>query len=105
MLWRSLLNILLGGVVNLLPVDMINGHEGARLPGASLLCGGGKARDVLPGVESFPHLLTVCGGGEEVTSRAEVLGRDHRYGASCLSGREDRGSILVCLMTVSASIS
>jgi hypothetical protein len=31
------------GVVNLLPVDMINEHKGARLPGSSPLCGGGKA--------------------------------------------------------------
>jgi hypothetical protein len=36
------------------------------------LGGGGKARDVLPGVESVPHLLTVCRGGEE-TSGPEVL--------------------------------
>ena len=28
------------GVVNLLPVDMINEHEGARLPEASRVCGG-----------------------------------------------------------------
>jgi hypothetical protein len=63
----------MAGVVNLLPVDMIHEHEGARLPGSSLLGGGGKARDFLPGVESVPHLLTVFGGGEEVTSRAEVL--------------------------------
>ncbi len=61
------------GVVNLLPVDMINEHRGARLPEASHLCGGGKAREFLPGVESLPQLLTVFGGGEEVTSRAEVL--------------------------------
>src|SRR2546426_8115900 len=47
------------GVVNLLPVDMIHEHEGARPPGASLLCGSGKARDFLPGVESLAHLLTV----------------------------------------------
>jgi hypothetical protein len=67
------------GVVNLLPVDMIHAHEGARLAEASRLCGGGKARDVLPGVESLPQLLTVCGGGEEVTSRAEVL-RDGTIG-------------------------
>jgi Magnesium chelatase, subunit ChlI len=60
------------GVVNLLPVDMINEHNGARLPGSSLLCGGGETHDFLPGVESFPRLLTVFGGGEEVTSRAEV---------------------------------
>jgi hypothetical protein len=52
---------------------MINEHEGARRPGSSLLCGGGKARDFLLGVESFPQLLTVFGGAEEVTSRAEVL--------------------------------
>ena len=62
-----------GGVVNLLPVDRINEHEGARRPGASVLCGGGKARDVLPGVESLPQLLTVFGGGEKMTSQAEVL--------------------------------
>jgi hypothetical protein len=65
--------------VNLLPVDRIHAHEGARLAEASRLCGGGKARDVLPGVESLPQLLTVCGGGEEVTSRAEVL-RDGTIG-------------------------
>ena len=65
-------NIKILGVVNLLPVDMINAHEGARWPEASRLCGGGKARDVLPGVESLSHHLTVFGGGEEVTSRAKV---------------------------------
>jgi hypothetical protein len=68
------------GVVNLLPVDMINEHEGTRLPGLSRLCGGGKARDVMPGVESVPQLLTVYGGGEEVTSGAEVLGDRTRGG-------------------------
>jgi hypothetical protein len=57
-----------------LPVDRINEHEGARLPGSSPLCSGGKARDVLPGVGSFPYRLTVFRGGEKVTSRAEVLG-------------------------------
>jgi Homeodomain-like domain len=61
------------GVVNLLPVEMINAHEGARWPEASRLCGGGEARDVLPGAESLPQLSTIFGGGEEVTSRAEVL--------------------------------
>src|SRR5262249_22014962 len=63
-----------GGVVNLLPIDMLNEHKDTRRPGSSRLCGGGKARDVLPGVESLSHHLTVFGGGEEVTSRAEVLG-------------------------------
>jgi hypothetical protein len=62
------------GVVNLLPVDRINEREGARLPGSSVLSGGGKARDVLPGVESFSQLLTVFGDGKKVTSQAEVLG-------------------------------
>ena len=62
------------GVVNLLPVDMITEHEGARLPESSRLCGGGRARDVLPGVESVPHFLTAFEGAEEVPSRAEVLG-------------------------------
>ena len=82
------------GVVKLLPVDMINEHEGARLPGLSRLCGGGKARDILPGIESLLHLLTVFGGGEEVTSRAEVLRdgtirREERKNvlAACLSRR------------------
>jgi hypothetical protein len=58
----------------LLPVDRINEHEGTQLPGESLLCDDGKARDVLPGVEPSPQLLTVCGGWEEVASRAEMLG-------------------------------
>jgi hypothetical protein len=58
----------------LLPVDMINEHEGARLPGSSRLCGGGKARDFLPGVESFPYFLTVLGGGQAMPSWTEVLG-------------------------------
>jgi DNA invertase Pin-like site-specific DNA recombinase len=62
------------GVVNLLPIDRINEHGGTRLPGASVLCGGGKARDFLPGMASFPHLLTVFRGREEVTARAEVWG-------------------------------
>jgi hypothetical protein len=70
---RSCVNENSDGVVNLLPVDRINEHEGARRPGASVLCGGGKARDVLPGVESLPQLLTVFGGGEKMTSQAEVL--------------------------------
>jgi hypothetical protein len=61
------------GVGNLLPVDIINSHEGAQLPGSQLLCGGGEARDFLPGVESFAPLLTVLGGGEKVPSRPEVL--------------------------------
>jgi hypothetical protein len=60
--------------VNLLPIDRINEHEGTRLPGASVLWGGGKARDFLPGIASFPHLLTVFRGREEVTARAEVWG-------------------------------
>jgi hypothetical protein len=58
----------------LLPIDRINEHEGTRLPRASVLCGGGKARDFLPGMVSFPHLLTVFRGREEVTARAEVWG-------------------------------
>ena len=48
--------------------------EGRRPPQSSLLRGGWKARDLLPGGESFLHLLTVYGGREEVTSRAKVLG-------------------------------
>jgi hypothetical protein len=60
--------------VNLLPVDRINEHKGTRLPGSSRLCGGGKARDVLPGAESVPQLLAVRGGGQPVTPWAEVLG-------------------------------
>jgi hypothetical protein len=66
-------------VVNLLPIDRINESEGARRPGSSVLCGGGKAREVLPDVESLPQLLTVFGGGEKVTSQAEVL-RDGTIG-------------------------
>jgi hypothetical protein len=62
------------GVVNLLPIDLINAHAGARRPGSSRVCGGGKTRDVLPGVESFPQLLTVLGGGQAVTPWAAVLG-------------------------------
>jgi hypothetical protein len=60
--------------VNLFPVDLINEHEGARRPEPSRLCGDGKVRDFLPGVESVPHFLTAFGGAEEVPSRAEVLG-------------------------------
>jgi hypothetical protein len=56
------------GVVNLLPVDRINGSDGARRPGSSALCGGRKVRDVLPGAESLPQFSTVCGSGEEMTS-------------------------------------
>jgi hypothetical protein len=68
---------------------MINEHEGARRPGSSGLCSDGKARDVLPGVESFPQLLTVFGGAEAVTSRAEVLhdGTISREEPLGLSGR------------------
>ncbi len=61
------------GVVNLLPVDRINESEGARLPGSSVLCGGGTVRDVLPGAEFLPQFSTVFEGGEKVTSWAEVL--------------------------------
>jgi hypothetical protein len=43
------------------------------------LCGGRKARDILPGVESLQHLFAVFGGGEEMASRAEVL-RDQPIG-------------------------
>jgi hypothetical protein len=50
---------IVNGVVNLLPVDRINEHEGARLPGASVLCGSGKARDVLPDVESMPVIRKI----------------------------------------------
>jgi hypothetical protein len=64
------------GVVNLLPVDMSNEHKGARLPGSSRLCGGGKARDFLPGVESVPHFLPVVGGGKPMPSWTEVLGNE-----------------------------
>jgi hypothetical protein len=53
-----------------LPFDMINEHKGARLPASSLLCSG-EVRDVLPSVESLPHLVTLF--GEEVTARAEGL--------------------------------
>jgi hypothetical protein len=67
------------GVVNLLPVDRVNEHEGARLPGSPLLSDGGKARDVLPGVESFSQVLTIFGGRKKVTSQAEVL-RDGTIG-------------------------
>jgi hypothetical protein len=41
------------GIVNLLPVDRVTAHEGARLLGPSVLSDGGKARDFVPGVESF----------------------------------------------------
>src|SRR5215510_2579622 len=68
------INRQVGAYVITLPIDMLNEHKDTRLPGSSRLCGGGKARDVLPGVESLSHHLTVFGGGEEVTSRAEVLG-------------------------------
>jgi hypothetical protein len=54
---------------------MINAREGARRLGSSPFCAGGKVHDSLPGVGSFPHLLRVVGGGEEVTSRA-VVSRD-----------------------------
>ena len=64
----------IGGRCQLVAVDLINEHEGARLPGLSLLCGGGKVRDFLPDVESVPHFLTAFGGAEEVPSWAEVLG-------------------------------
>jgi hypothetical protein len=68
------LPVLLGkkGVVNLLPADMLNEYKGTRLPGLSWLCGGGKARDVLPGVESFPQLLTVCAIDSSVGPRSQV---------------------------------
>jgi hypothetical protein len=75
----SFTRLLPRGVVKLLPVDIINEHGGVRLSGLSLLGGGGKARDFLPGVESVPHLVTVLGGGEEVASRAKVL-RDRSIG-------------------------
>jgi hypothetical protein len=42
----------LGGVVNLLPVDRINGYAEARLPGSSVLCGGREGGECLPGVLS-----------------------------------------------------
>jgi hypothetical protein len=58
---------------------MMNEHKGTRRPESSLLGGGGKARDVLPGVEGLPHLLAVFGGKAEVASRAEVL-RDGTIG-------------------------
>jgi hypothetical protein len=61
------------GVVNLLPVNRINESGGARRPGSSVLRGGRKARDVLPGAESLPQFSTVCGSGEEMTSQAEVV--------------------------------
>jgi hypothetical protein len=62
------------GVVNLLPIDRINEHEGTRRPGASVFCGGGKARDVLPGMASVPHLVgsdiqvMLAGNGASATS-------------------------------------
>jgi hypothetical protein len=63
----------------LLPIDRINEHKGARLPGSSVLCGGWKVRDVLPSVESLPHFLAVLRSREEVASRTEVL-RDWAIG-------------------------
>jgi hypothetical protein len=51
--WLPVLLIILTarkGVVNLLPVDVLNKHKGTRLPGSSRLCSSGKARDLLPGM-------------------------------------------------------
>jgi hypothetical protein len=38
-----------------------------------LLGGHGRARDLLPNLESLGHLLAIRGGGKPVASRAEVL--------------------------------
>jgi hypothetical protein len=55
-------------------VDTLNAHEGTRRPGSLRLCGGGEARDVLPGVEALRQLYAVLGGGQPVTPGAEVSG-------------------------------
>ena len=62
------------GRVNLLPVNVNIWLEGRRPPRASLLRGGWEVRDVLPGVESLPHLLAVLRSRAEVPSGTEVLG-------------------------------
>ena len=56
----------------MLPMDMINWQEGARLPESWPLGGGGEVRNFLPDVESWPHLLTVGQGGKEMSSRAAI---------------------------------
>ena len=56
------------------PADMSNGQEGARLPESGSLGCGGKACNVLPGIASLPHLLTIGRGGIAMTSWAEMLG-------------------------------
>jgi hypothetical protein len=67
------------GIVNLLPIDMINRQEGGRLPESCPLCGGRKTREFLPGVESLLHFLTIDRRRQEVTSGPEVL-RDGAIG-------------------------
>lgn len=61
------------GFVNLLRVNMFIWHESLCPPRSRPLCRSREARDVLPGVEPLPHLLSVCRGGKEMPSRAEVL--------------------------------
>jgi hypothetical protein len=62
------------GIVNLL-VPMPS--PGVAVGGLSLalpLRGHGRARDLLPALESLGHLLAVREGGESLASRSEVWG-------------------------------
>jgi hypothetical protein len=67
-----------GGIVNLFMSMSSRGVAVGGLILALPLRGYGRARDLLPYLESLNHPLAILGGGESVASRSEVLGdRDH----------------------------
>jgi hypothetical protein len=62
------------GIVNLWVPMLSPGVEVGGLSCALSLRSDGRARDLLPNLESLGHLLAVLGGRQQVTSRSEVLG-------------------------------
>ena len=62
------------GIVKLTIPERITRHSGRRVSLGPSLCGYGRIRDLPPDPESVRHLLTVLGGGEEMSTRSEVLG-------------------------------
>jgi hypothetical protein len=61
------------GIVNLLCVHMFIRQTKTCRPRSQPLGHSWEACDVLPAEESWLHLATVCGGGEEVASWPERL--------------------------------
>jgi hypothetical protein len=75
----------LKGIVNLLVQTPSPGGEVGGLSLALPLRSHGRARDLLPALESVSHLLAILGGGEEVVAFA-TEGRKHLIQVPCIPG-------------------